>query len=141
MTTLREQLLQAGLVTAEQAEKAEEPQRNKSRRSKRGGKARRPDGLGRDVDLEDPKKLEVMRAIEQHRVRDSVEGEIAFNFTIRGGAKIRKLFVDIPTAAKLGSGALAIVENGNDQDHVIVTREAVAPIRAVDPDAVRFFQA
>jgi uncharacterized protein YaiL (DUF2058 family) len=140
MPTLREQLLQAGLVSAEQAQKAEDPGRGKSRRSKRGGRGRNKttDAAGREVDLEDPKKLEVMKAIERHRLRESFEGDIPFNFTVRGDAKIRKMFVDVPTAAKLGSGALAIVENGSAQDHVIVEREAVAAIRAVDPDAVRF---
>lgn len=139
MTTIREQLLQAGLVTAEQAEKASEPQRSKSRRSKRSGRGRaKTDALGRDVDLEDPKKLEVMKAIERHRLREEHAGDIAFNFTVRGDAKIRKIFVDVPTAARLGAGSLAIVENGSESEHVIVTSEAVPAIRAVDPDAVRF---
>ena len=140
MTTLRDQLLQAGWVTAEQAEKAEDQTtRGKSRRSKRGGKGRnKAASAGRDVDLEDPKRLEVMKAIERHRLRDDYAGEIAFNFTLRGDARIRKMLVNVPTAARLGSGELAIVENGNEQEHVIVTKEAVAPIRAVDPDAIRF---
>lgn len=140
MTTLREQLLQAGLVTAEQAEKAENKvngANGKARRSKRGGKTRvKVDG--RTVEIDDPKKLEVLKAVEKFKLRDDYAGEIPFSFTLRGNAKIRKMLVDIPTAAKLGSGELAIVENGTEQDHVIVTSEAVASIRAVDPDAVRF---
>lgn len=138
MQTLREQLLQAGLVTAEQAEKADDKTPAKSRRSRRSGRGRAKTGVDRAVDLEDPKRLAIMKAIEQHRLRDDHEGEIAFNFTTRGDIKIRKLFVNVRTAARLGAGELAIVENGNAQDHIIVTKEAVAPIRAVDPDAVRF---
>lgn len=141
MPTLREQLLQAGLVTAEQAEKSEEKNSNKSksRRSKRGGRGRSKNPLERSVDLEDPRRLQVMQAIEEHKLReDDYTGEIAFNFTTRGDTKIRKLFVNVKTAAKLGAGELAIVENGGEQEHIIVNKEAVDRIRAVDPDAVRF---
>ena len=141
MPTLREQLLQAGLVSPEQAEKAEEKVANKgkTRRSKRGGRGRNKATAERSVDLEDPKRLEVMQAIEQHKLReDDYSGEIAFNFTTRGDAKIRKLFVNVRTAAKLGAGELAIVENGGEKEHIIVTKDAVARIKAVDPDAVRF---
>ncbi len=138
MPTLREQLLQAGLVTAEQAKKADDSPRTKNRRSRRGGKVKSPDGVEREPEVSDPKRLAVLQAVEAHRLREDHHGEIAFNFTIRGDAKIRKLYVNIPTAARLGAGDLAIVENGSEQDHVIVTREAVAAIRAADPAAVRF---
>ncbi|MBX2810807.1 MAG: DUF2058 domain-containing protein [Myxococcales bacterium] len=141
MPTLREQLLQAGLVSAEQAEKAEERASNKgkARRSKRGGRGRGKAVSDRPTEVEDPKRLEIMRAIEQHKLReDDYTGEIAFNFTTRGDTKIRKLFVNVKTAAKLGAGELAIVENGGAKDHIIVRKDAVDPIKAVDPDAIRF---
>lgn len=144
MPTLREQLLQAGLVSAEQAEKAEERAANKgkARRSKRGGRGRGKAPSERAAtEVEDPKRLEVMRAIEQHKLReDDYSGEIAFNFTTRGDTKIRKLFVNVKTAAKLGAGELAIVEHSGSKEHIIVTRDAVDRIKAVDPDAVRFHQ-
>lgn len=134
MSTLREQLLQQGLVSAEQAERADEKNaKNKSRRSKRGGRGRGKPG-------DDPKRQAMMQALDEHRLAESdYAGDIAFKFTSRGDSKIRKLLVNPKTAVRLGSGELAIVESGLEPiDHIIVVRDAVGAVRAVDPEAIRF---
>lgn len=133
MQSIAEQLLRQNLVTAEQAEKAED-RRPKARRSRRGGKGRAK-GEG-----EDPKRAAAAKALETHTLpEEEFIGEIPFAFT-RRNKRADELKVNIPTAARLGSGEYAIVERNKDE-HVIVKREAVAAILAADPDAVRYHAA
>ena len=158
MQSLRDQLLKAGLVTKEQAQKAEGGANR--RRKRRGGRSRtKPEGAGaeetkqaaakpvkkpgdqpvnRMVDLTLPGMLEIMQAVETHRLREDVTGEVPFYFTLRD-QRVRKLFVTHEISRGLEAGRLAIVENGAADQHIIVTSEAVSPIRAADPEAVRFF--
>ncbi|MEL6183663.1 MAG: hypothetical protein AAFU79_03495, partial [Myxococcota bacterium] len=72
MSTLREQLLQQGLVSAEQAERADEKNaKSKSRRSKRGGRGRGKPG-------DDPKRQAMIKAIDEHRLSEAdYAGDIA----------------------------------------------------------------
>ena len=160
MQSLRDQLLKAGLVTKEQAQKAEGGANR--RRKRRGGRARSKPAEGgaaagetkpaetkpvkkpgdqpvnRMVDLTVPGMLEIMQAIEAHRLREDVTGEVPFYFTLRD-QRVRKVFVTHEISRGLEAGRLAIVENGATDQHIIVTVEAVSPIRAADPEAVRFF--
>ncbi len=157
MQSLRDQLLKAGLVTKEQAQKAEGG--GNRRRKRRGGRARKAEGaptednkqgeakpakkpgdqpVNRMVDLTQPGMLEIMQAVESHRLREDVTGEVPFYFTLRD-QRVRKLFVTHEISRGLEAGRLAIVENGAADQHIIVTSEAVSPIRAADPEAVRFF--
>ncbi len=158
MQSLRDQLLKAGLVTKEQAQKAEGGANR--RRKRRGGRSRaKGEGAAGDenaqadakpmkkpgdqpvnrmVDLTVPGMLEIMQAVEAHRLREDVTGEVPFYFTLRD-QRVRKLFVTHEISRGLEAGRLAIVENGAADQHIIVTAEAVSPIRAADPEAVRFF--
>ena len=159
MQSLRDQLLKAGLVTKEQAQKAEGGASR--RRKRRGGRARSKTAEGgaadetkqadakpakkpgdqpvnRMVDLTVPGMLEIMQAVESHRLREDVTGEVPFYFTLRD-QRVRKLFVTHEISRGLEAGRLAIVENGAHDQHIIVTSEAVSPIRAADPEAVRFY--
>ena len=158
MQSLRDQLLKAGLVTKEQAQKAEGGANR--RRKRRGGRARtKPEGaqaedgqqadakptkkpgdqpVNRMVDLTQPGMLEIMQAVEAHRLREDVTGEVPFYFTLRD-QRVRKVFVTHEISRGLEAGRLAIVENGETDKHIIVTSDAVSPIRAADPEAVRFF--
>ncbi|MEO1338801.1 MAG: DUF2058 family protein [Myxococcota bacterium] len=158
MQSLRDQLLKAGLVTKEQAQKAEGG--GNRRRKRRGGRSRGKPAEGaateakqgeakpvkkpgdqpvnRMVDLSIPGMLEIMQAIETHRLREDVTGEVPFYFTLRD-QRVRKLFVTHEISRGLEAGRLAIVENGDPDKHIIVTADAVSPIRAASPEAVRFF--
>jgi uncharacterized protein YaiL (DUF2058 family) len=173
MQSLRDQLMKAGLVTREQADKAEAAGKRGPRRGGGGSRERgerreggapgaapaeaqaaptaprpppRPQAKKgaekpvRLLDLSDPSRLRILQAIEANRVREETQGEEQFFFPLRDG-RLRKLFVNAETVARLESGGLAIVENGEAEKHVLVLSEAVAAIRAVDPEAVRFHNA
>lgn len=93
--------------------------------------------VNRMIDLSDPGVLKIFQAIEAHRVAGSVKGDMPFHFSLRDG-RVRKIFVTKEIEEALGSGRLAIVENGEPEKHVIVASDAVPIIREVDPEAVRF---
>ena len=153
MQSLRDQLLKAGLVTEEQAAKAEaRNKRGKSRRSRRGGRGRgkSPAGgqaiaagkvaepAGGKINLKEPEKLNFLQLIETHRLKSAYEGEVPFQFKLRDGTE-SKLLLDQNTSAALKSGQLAIVENAGADDHVIVNAAGVSDIKSADPEAVRYF--
>lgn len=144
MHSLRDHLLKAGLVTKEQAARAEAEKSGKKKKRRppkknngENGKPRVAQPLNRMIDLSDPQRLKLAQAIEAHRVRGEVKGEIAFNFTLRDG-RIRKMFISAEMQAGLENGRLAIVENGELESHIIVSAEALQAIAEVDRDAVRF---
>lgn len=125
MQSIAEQLLRQNLVTAEQAERAEDkkPRARRARRKKKDG--------------EDQKRAAASQAIETHTVTGELEGEIRFAFT-RRNKKQDHLMVNVPTAARLGSGQYAIVE-GPDGQALIVGKEAVPAIQADEPERIRYF--
>lgn len=116
---------------------AEEPANKEHARPKISKKALMKQPVNRMLDLSDPNMLKIFQAIEEHRVREETKGDIPFHFTLRDG-HVRKIFVKKQIFEGLESGRLAIVESGEQNRHVIVQAEAVAPIREVDPEAVRF---
>lgn len=146
MQNLRDQLLKAGLVTEEQVTKAEaqaRPRPKKKPKKPRSAPTRREvaaQPVNRMVDTSDPVRLEILQAVEEHRVRGNTRGDVEFYFSLRDG-RVRKLFVSPQISGGLASGRLAIVENGAPDTHIIVSSEAVAAIRAADANAVRFFNA
>lgn len=162
MQSLRDQLLQAGLVTKEQVNKADADEHRKGRRKRsrrrpqadaapkpaeapaaaspqprKNGAKLKQQPLNRLMDLSDPDTLRVFQAIDAHRVRNEVEGEVPFYFTLRDG-RVRRLYVSEEVSRGLEGGRFAIVENGEPEQHILVTAEAVSSIRAADPQAVRF---
>lgn len=166
MQSLRDQLLKAGLVTVEQAERSNQgdKRRGRGREGQRGEggkdgekveakvdgkpeankgqpaqKPKRPHNgpIPRMVDLSDPIRLRIFQAIETHRLRGETRGDHPFYFTLRDG-RVRKLFVTPAISKELEGGKLAIVENGALDQHVIVAVDAVHAIREADPEAVRF---
>ena len=145
MHSLRDHLLKAGLVTKEQAAKAEAEKsgkRKKRRPKNKNGHDQKPrlQPINRMIDLSDPEKLKLAQAIESHKVRGDTTGEIAFNFTLRDG-RIRKMFVSKEMQVGLEKGALAIVENGEVDHHIIVSADALPAITIVDREAIRFHNA
>src|SRR5688500_6499956 len=133
MHSLRDHLLKAGLVTKELAAKAEAEKSGKKKKRRPPKKNGHDNGKpkthvpNRMLDLSDPQRLKIQQAIESHKVRGDTKGEIAFNFTLRDG-RIRKMFVSKEMQAGLGSGNLAIVENGEAESHIIVSSQALAQI-------------
>lgn len=163
MMSLRDQLLKAGLVTEDQVAKAEAATKKGGRRSPGGrdrprgqgpkpgqegaeAKPKQPQpskksdrpGLPRMLDMSDPIKLQILQAIEAHRVRVDTKGEVPFYFPLRDG-RVRKMFVTQAVMGELEAGKLAIVEHGEVERHILVAAEAVSAIREADPEAVRFF--
>ena len=129
MQNLREKLVSAGLVTANDAAKAEvnKDRKSKRRRSRRRSSFNTPDGAN----------PEVLKVIESHRVRGDTRGDAEFNFENRDGT-VGKLFVTKDIAHGLAAGRMAVVEFGGPQRHVLVEAAAVDAIRAADPAAIRF---
>ncbi len=146
MQNLRDQLLKAGLVSEEQVTKVESQRRSRPKKKKRPIQAKptkkeiAAQPLNRMVDTSDPARLEILQAVEIHRVRGNTRGDVEFYFPLRDG-RVRKLFVSQQISGGLASGRLAIVENGAPDSHIIVSSEAVSAIRAADANAVRFFNA
>lgn len=143
MQSLRDQLLKAGLVTQEQVTKAETEQTKPTRRRKRSSKKSagpRPVVPVKMPELSEPNRLALMQAIEEHRVRGDTRGEVEHYFTLRDG-RVRRMYVTKEVYGGLVSGRLAIVEKGEIDRHIIVSAEALAVIRSIDVEAVRFHNA
>jgi len=148
MQNLREKLAKAGLVSDDQVAKAEATASRRARERKKTGRPdsrRRPRldssparGAGPDAGPDDESTLRILRVIEQHRVRGDTRGEQEFHFELRDG-RVRKLFLTRDVSHGLAAGRLAVVEWGEPDRHIVVEREAVPKIRAVDGQAIRFF--
>ena len=154
MQNLREQLLQAGLVTKDDCHKADQSDAKKNRarkakpraqpmapsnaRLKKDQQPRQP--AARLVDLSDEAVLAIARAIETYRLREDTRGDVPFHFTMRDG-RVRRLYVSKQVSGGLESGRLAIVENVESHRHIIVSAEAVGYIKEADASAVRFHNA
>ena len=155
--SLREQLLQAGLIDANKAKQA-----NKSQHHQRREQAKKP------VDAPDPKQLaqqqaaaakaardlelnrqlqekqdqksrraQVRQLVEQHRVERKVESEELYNFV--DGKKVRRIPVDKTLRERLIAGQLAIVRH--DGRYEIVPAEIGERIRERDAHALVSLQA
>ncbi|MEM7377921.1 MAG: DUF2058 family protein, partial [Pseudomonadota bacterium] len=143
--SLREQLVKAGLATREQADRLDQPKRQKSKKTpqakakRRGGKrpenrpAQRKPGTAirqrgahaktqPNATVDDPAlrekrrvKAEIKTLIEAASVADFV-GDISFNFMI--GERIRQIFLTEAAHKSVVSGALAITRL-NRETHLI----------------------
>ena len=144
MQNLREKLAKAGLVSEDQVAKAEATASRRARERKKTGRPdsrRRPrldSNPAQGASPDDESTLRILRAIEQHRVRGDTRGEQEFHFELRDG-RVRKLFLTRDVSHGLAAGRLAVVEWGEADRHIVVEREAVPKIRAVDGEAIRFF--
>ncbi len=121
-STLREQLLKAGLVTEKQVRATEQQQRPQSRHkpalvpeSKRAGEAAQSAKAARDHQLNRKRQLnaeakaraaEIRQLIEQHRL-PKVDSDDRFNFI--HGKKLRFIAVDAALREGINNGALFIV--------------------------------
>ena len=150
--SLREQLLQAGLVTEKQVKQADQSQRHQQKQQpKRGKKAPAPEltpaakqaqaaKAARDAELNrrQQEKAEakartaaLRQLIEQHRV-PRVESDDYYNFV--DGAKIRRIAVDADQRRRILNGDLIIVRC--EGRYSLVPADAAARIRERDERAV-----
>jgi uncharacterized protein YaiL (DUF2058 family) len=152
--SLRDQLLQAGLISEKQAKQA-----GKQQHQQRREQAKKPAGappkvdeqqlaaqralnekIARDQELNrqtlakaeaKARRAQVKQLIEQNRLPKS-NGDDFYNFI--DGKKIRRIAVDAATRARLGKDELCIVRNDGRYD--IVPAAIAGRIRERDPHAV-----
>lgn len=157
--SLREQLVQAGLASREQADRLEKPKRHKpkgkassdnaQRKAKKprkgkptrkpGASTQRPDNSGKATpgrDAPDPAlaekrriKAEIKTLIEAASVKDFT-GEVSFNFLI--GERIRQIFLNESTHKLIVAGELAITRL-NRETHLIPP-DVGEKVKALNPN-------
>jgi uncharacterized protein YaiL (DUF2058 family) len=156
MQNLRDKLLKAGLVTADQVKNADKkperkkdpprPQRSEEERQRREAFA------ARDAEVAEQRKKELaklqesrmqserahkLRAlVQQHRITET--GDTHFHYVKRSG-KIGRLLVTAETAKLLEGGVAAVVEDPGQPDAVVVPSKAAEKFYAVDPKSIRFW--
>jgi hypothetical protein len=148
-TSLRDQLIQAGLVSEKQARAATEHKRapqvsrkkppplsDQQRRLQQAQaeKAARDQALNRkqlEKAERKARRAEVRQLVEQHRVAP-IESEDWFNFV--DGSKIKRIAVTPTIRTSILSGDLVIVRSDNRYD--LVPTAAAERIRERDPSAV-----
>jgi uncharacterized protein YaiL (DUF2058 family) len=167
MQNLRDKLLKAGLVSAEQAAETSEAAPPTPRPARPSAKARATAASGplilvrreplpaavpklpplpgsRDAQrLESRKQLEQDRALRERVTAAAVPlqpGERAFYFVTRKN-RLRRLELSLEQAAALESGALAVVERPEPGqiEHALVPAAAAEALFRDVPKAVRFF--
>lgn len=143
--SLREQLLQAGLVTRKQAEKAERQQAKPQRKGQPPAalteeqlavRQAYAEKAARDQDLNRQKRekaegkarrAEIRQIVEQHRL-PRVESEDYFNFV--DGNKIHRFAVNAEIRERLGRGQLAVARHNGF--YALVPVEIAERIREKD---------
>ena len=155
MTSLQDQLLKAGLVdknTANKVSKAKHKANKASKKSKAESSlsqqqptnamkalhAERDRELNREKqELVELKAIQaqIRQLIELNRI-DISDGEIAYNFAVEN--KVKTLYVTEQIQSYLGSGRLAIVkfEKGNQSRFEIVAKGIADKIAQRDPEIV-----
>lgn len=150
--SLRDQLLQAGLVTEKQARQAEQQQRQQQRKQPKAPKGAPPPSLtpaareamalkaARDQELNRRRQeqaaakalsAQVRQLIDQYRV-PRVESDDFFNF--QDGAKVRRIPVDAALRRRILQGDLVVARCEGRYD--LVPREAAERIRERDGRAI-----
>ncbi len=149
-STLREQLLKAGLVTEKQA-RASQQQQQKQRPPSRhnpapsAGPTQAEKALAakvaRDQQLEKQRQqaasakaraMEIKQLVEQHRLPQIMDGDDRFNFI--AGKKLRFILVDAATRQGLNEGRLFIVRY--DGRSSVLPATIAERIREREPNAV-----
>lgn len=141
-STLREQLIAAGLATEKKAREIGHQQRQRGRhqgppaenedrqrlaRQQQAEKAARDEELNRKQQLKAEKKArlaQIRQMVEQHKL-PRIESDDRYNFVDDG--KIRYILVDAARRALLNNGELAIVRSGGRYE--VVPTEIGARIR------------
>lgn len=150
--SLRDQLLQAGLLDPKKAKQAGKEQHQQRReQTKRPPEAIDPKVLAqrqaaeakaaRDLELnrqlqekaeQKARRAQIKQLVEQNRVARPADAEELYNFV--DGKKIRRLAVDRPLRDKLVGGQLAIVRC--EGRYELVPAETALRVRERDPHAL-----
>jgi uncharacterized protein len=149
-TSLRDQLLKAGLVSEKQVKEAEKQARKQSRSAsapdaekKRAAAAARQAQAAkaardRELSLRKAEKAEakareaqIRQIIEQHRLPSSDDGAPYF---FKDGAYVRRVYVDAEQRTKLIGGELAIARYR--RGFAVLPLAAAAKVRERDPKAI-----
>ncbi len=162
MQSLKDKLLKAGLVSKEDADRAEEAKAKEAQRRPERPHAPRPERERREAHSEGfvPKLPPMPGSKEAHRqmakkqleldqkLRELVlaaqvplePGAMTFHFVTRKG-KLRRLDLSEAQARQLSEGKLAIVERQDPDkiDHALVPPETAEQMRALFEKSVRFF--
>lgn len=153
MQSLRDKLLQAGVVSPEQAQKnkAQEEAEARRKREARHGKppqqARPAPPPKVESEKERERRLNRELADRQKKIRalcDTQEvqerGEQAFFYRTRK-RELRRLYLKPEQVAALEKGELAVVDrpNGNDRPHALVPRAVAEQVLALEERAIRFW--
>lgn len=160
MQNLRDKLLKAGLVTGEQAQKAEAEQRRPTRETPPPRENRPRPNPGKESEARVPKLpplpgSKAHQRLEAHKQRELAEtllglvlraevplepGARTFHFVTRKG-KLRRLELSEAQAALLEGGKLAVVERQQPDriEHSLVPPETAEKMAELFPKSVRFF--
>jgi len=155
-STLREQLLKAGLVTEKQVRASEQQQHKQQRPQQQARKQQQPPQkteqqraaeearakkAARDQELNRQRELnaqakaraaEIRQLIEQHKLPKIVESDDRFNFV--HGSKLRFILVDAKLREGINNGTLFIVRFEGKSD--VVPAATAERIRERDPRVV-----
>jgi uncharacterized protein YaiL (DUF2058 family) len=158
MQNLRDKLLKAGLVSAEQVKKAEEKGKPKARpkpdpKAELEERQRREAFAAHDAEIAEEHRREAAKVaearkqseraralralVQEHKLRDTF-GEVPFHYVKRSG-KIGKLVLTEEIARLLEGGNAAVVEDPGQPECVVVPGEAASRFYAIDPKAIRFW--
>jgi len=151
MQSLRDKLLKAGVVTAEQAQqsKAKEEADRQKKRDRAHKPAPAPPVRVERVESEKDRERRLNRemAERQKQIRaicDASEvsdrGEQAFFYRTRRG-QLRRLYLTPAQVESLQKGDLAIVDrpNGQDRPHALVPRATADEVLKLEVKAIRFW--
>ncbi|HEX6994569.1 MAG TPA: DUF2058 domain-containing protein [Gammaproteobacteria bacterium] len=148
-SSLRDQLLKAGLVTEKQVREAEKAaRRTEPRKPKRAAAAPAPSAAeraraekaerDRELNRRKAEKAEakaraaqIRQIVEQHRVPPSDDGD---PFHFQDGGRIKRIYVTDEQRRKIVDGSLAIARYG--KSFALVPPAIAEKIRERDPEAV-----
>lgn len=147
-TSLRDQLLKAGLVSEKQAKEAERQTRKPPRKGPKSARDGKPtasqralaEKAARDRELNrrlaekaeaKARAAQVREIIDQHRVPASDDGE---PFHFQDGRRIKRIYVDAEQRRRIVEGSLAIARYG--KRFALIPPDAVKKVRERDPDAI-----
>lgn len=149
---LGEQLVQAGIATEKQLEKAKEQPAHKGYKKKTGGKRKGKGKRAAPVAKADTGKIEVTEntltrqvskkakaneLIKANLVVDMAASEI-FNFAVNG--KLRQITVTPEQATKIANGELAIIKTDVTRDpYVLIPAAAAVQLRDLQPNRILAF--
>ncbi len=148
-SSLRDQLIKAGLVSQKEVRQAEKQLRKQRQQQPappqnaaaqaQAAKIARDRELNRRRAAKAEKKAreaQIRQLIEQHQLPRSVDGE---PYHFRDGAQIKRVYVDGGQRAELIKGELAIARYGNG--FALLPLAAAARVRERDPQAIVDFDA